>query len=273
MTSLKQIHQELGQLAERLAKHPSPGALEAAVGVLKAREGTHIASGVKGRLATRFEGLEPIGHGWWNPPQNWVIKQAADGFGIWTFTLLPYFPGRRAYREDLNGIVIRPVWRLAHFWQPAELVAAQTKEAGHDGYCLRTHPTVEETTQRELDWLTKQGADIPEDLRERLVAGSLDQARRRWGTDSRKVKERLIPLDGAMARDLDASITPSQNMSRRERSLSQVWDHLMDVDADGALSSLPPEIQRIEALSRKLTRSEEDQLIKWGRTIPGLDVL
>jgi len=34
------------------------------------------------------------------------------------------------------------------------------------------------------------------------VADSLDQARRRWGVPSTRTQDRLIPLDGALPRDL-----------------------------------------------------------------------
>ena len=106
--------------------------------------------------------------------------------------MLPYFPAKRAYREDLNGIVIRPMWRLAATLKDELEVRA-----------IEGGPTIAATVDKELSWMEHQfGIEIPADIRASLVADSLDQARRRWGVPSTRTQDRLIPLDGALPRDL-----------------------------------------------------------------------
>jgi hypothetical protein len=111
-----------------------------------------------------------------------------NGPNLWTFTILPYFPVKRAYREDINCLVIRPAWR------PLEASL---------GKIASSYPTVATTVDRELSWMAQQfNIEIPQNIRTILVAHSQEQAEKRWGMDPLMIKERLIPLDGALPRDV-----------------------------------------------------------------------
>lgn len=184
---MRQVYDEVQKLAVELA---SFGDHEAGAGMLRLAEVLATTPGVD-KTASAIEGLEALERGgWWLPPHNLVMKHSALGTGVWTFTLLPYFPIKRAYREDLNGIVIRPAWRL---------LTTTSRVASED---FPRYPTISTTVDKELSWLEKQfSIEVPTDIRAVLVAASLDQARRRWGADPTRIKDRLIPLDGALPRD------------------------------------------------------------------------
>jgi hypothetical protein len=186
---MRQVYDETQKLAVELA---SFGDHEAGAGMLRLAEVLAFAAKAD-KQASTLEGLEPLGSGGsWAPPHNLVAKFSARGFGLWTFSILPYFPVKRAYREDLNSIVIRPAWRP----MPLEVNTRHASEA------FPKYPTISTTVDKELSWLEKQfSIEVPADIRAVLVAASLDQARQRWGADPTRIKDRLIPLDGALPRD------------------------------------------------------------------------
>jgi len=185
---MRSTYDAVHKLAVELATF---GDTEGGASLLRLAEALAAAPG-KDKTASVVEGLEPIGQGsWWTPPHNLVLKASAmGGWGLWTFTVLPYFPVKRAYREDLNSIVLRPAWRLL----------ATTTRVAFDG--IPKYPTISATVDKEVGWLERQfSIEVPRDIRAVLVAASLDQARRRWGADATRIKDRLIPLDGALPRD------------------------------------------------------------------------
>ena len=182
----RRAHDEIQQLAVDVAAFPLPGLIEAAAKTIQAAEALAVSPGRDNKTAAEDSK--------WEPPHNLALRLSSTGWGFWTFTVLPYFPVKRAYREDLNGIVIRPMWRLASTLKDELKVASQQ---------LTTVPAIATTVDKELSWMEHRfGIEIPADIRASLVADSLDQARRRWGVPSTRIRERLIPLDGAMPRDL-----------------------------------------------------------------------
>ena len=142
------------------------------------------------------------GSGWWNTPNNLAINRALPAWNFWQFTILPMFPAKRAFREDLNGLVIRPYWRLAsdrhvEVMTPelARKLVAQVKDS----------PTVQATVEKELAWIEQQfSVQIPGDIKTRLATGSASVALGRWSVNRLRLKDRLIPLDGGRPRDLGA---------------------------------------------------------------------
>jgi hypothetical protein len=184
----RRVHDEIQQLAVDVAAFPLPGLIEVAAATVKVAEDIAASPG-KGRSAAK--GL--VGN--WDPPHNRTIQASVLGRSYWVFTILPYFPVKRAYREDLNSIVIRPTWRLA-----SVVEGEVTKEAFEQ---IRQGPTIATTVDKELSWMEHRfGIEIPADIRASLVADSLTQARRRWGVPPTRIRDRLIPLDGALPRDL-----------------------------------------------------------------------
>lgn len=193
---MRHVYDGIQQIATDIAAFPVPGVTEAAAHAMRVAE---VLAGVPGRVKIATEGLEPFEApvGWWVPPHNLAMRTSVMGPSLWVFTLLPHFPVRRAYREDLNGIVIRPVWRLASVFEPTE---ENVKRAAHQ---LQSGPTVSATVDKELTWMEHRfDIEIPKSIRAGLVANSLDQAQRRWAVDQSQIRDRLIPLDGALPRDL-----------------------------------------------------------------------
>ena len=180
----KRAYDEIQRLAVDVASFPLPGTTEAAASTLRVAEILTNADDSIKKTASR-----------WSPPYNFAIRPTTMGCGLWTFTILPYFPVRRAYREDLNGVVVRPMWRLMRTLEPEGVKTAAKR--------LQGGPTIAATVDKELTWIERQfDIKIPADIRAGFVANSLDQARRRWGISSSRIRDRLIPLDGAMPRDL-----------------------------------------------------------------------
>ena len=137
---MRQVYDEVQKLAVELA---SFGDHETGAEMLRLSEVLAGAPGTN-KTASTFEGLEPLERGgWWLPPHNLIVKAAALGSTLWTFTLLPYFPLKRAYREDLNGIVVRPAWRLL----------ATTSRVASEAF--PKYPTISTTVDKELSWLEK----------------------------------------------------------------------------------------------------------------------
>jgi hypothetical protein len=183
--TLKCAHDEIQQLAADVAAMPIPGLMEVAAATMKAAESLAVVP-AEGKTASEVK---------WQPPHNLALRPTAMGWSGWVFTLLPYFPTKRAFREDLNGIVIRPMWRMAAIFGPQKLKTATQRLA--DG------PTIAATVDKELTWMEHRfGIEVPPDIRAGLVADSLRQARLRWGVPPSRIRDRLIPLDGAMPRDL-----------------------------------------------------------------------
>lgn len=68
--------------------------------------------------------------------------------------------------------------------------------------------------------------------------------------------------------DRTASRFKRWTRKERDRELGRVWDYIMDLDADGG--RLPPKIQRLVGLHRKMTEAEEDEMLEWGYSnVPG----
>jgi len=140
------------------------------------------------------------GSAWWDPPRNLAINRALMAWNFWQFTILPTFPAKRAYREDLDGIVIRPTWRPASD-QDVRLMTLELAEKliGH----VRSSPSIEATVTKELAWIeTKFGIKIPGSIKSTLGKNALATAKRRWGANRLRLKDRFIPLDGSKPRDL-----------------------------------------------------------------------
>jgi len=203
---LKQAHLELGSIAQGLANLPE--ALDLSEQVVVAsyhlaeqspEEEADPESEAITYLDSQMERL-PKKRAWWMPPRNFLINQALMGYNFWQFTILPLFPQRMAYREDLAGIVIHPSWRPAsdHLVRDLDPEIAQ-KLVTH----ARTASTVQETARQELDWIERTfSIRIPNDIQGKIVKDALPSAKRRWGVDHLRIKNRLIPLDGSAPRDL-----------------------------------------------------------------------
>jgi len=142
----------------------------------------------------------PKGSAWWSSPQNMAINRAMVAWNFWRFTILPMFPAKRAYREDLNGIVIRPAWRPVSD-QNVALMTLELAEklVGH----VKSSPTLQATVEKELSWIERTfGIKVPAGVRASLAKDSLKAAKRRWNANQLRLKDRLIPLDGGKPRDL-----------------------------------------------------------------------
>ena len=142
----------------------------------------------------------PKSHAWWSPPQNMAINRALMAWNFWRFTILPMFPAKRAYREDLNGIVIRPTWHPASD-KDVRLMTLDLAEKllGH----VRSSSTIQATVDKELAWVeTKFGVKIPSAIKSKLGKDALAAAKRRWSANRLRLKDRFIPLDGGKSRDL-----------------------------------------------------------------------
>jgi len=195
MMTLKQVYAEIQETAKVMA---SLGEYDLAAKTMQVMEalGTQTLS----KTASKIEGLDPLGStGWWLKPHNLVLASSGLGWNLWTFTILPYFPTKRAARLDLNGIVIRPIWRVSRFGPDA-----LTPEHVRDTRALiEKFPSVTTTVSRELSWIEHEfDVEVPQNIRDTLVAASMRQAQSRWGTPHWRVADRLIPLDGAMPRDV-----------------------------------------------------------------------
>ena len=124
------------------------------------------------------------------------------GYNFWRFSILPYFPKRKAYREDLAGIVIHPIWH-PDTKAPDHLRTLDVEQAKKLIAYARQAPTVQETVRLELAWMeTTFSIRIPEAIQGKILKDTLATAKRRWGVDRLRVKDRLLPLDGSAPRDL-----------------------------------------------------------------------
>ena len=147
--------------------------------------------------------LEPFKKkdGMWLPPHNFGLNQALMGWNLWVFTILPLFPRKKAYNAEYNGIVIHPNWspmKGDRLFPEMDLELAQKLVS-----IMQRASTVQETVRKELDWIEREfKIDIPSSIRSRLEKEALPTARRRWGVDRLRMKDRLIPLDGSKPRDL-----------------------------------------------------------------------
>ncbi len=191
-------------LAQQIAKLDIPGTIRCAARVADVANHIQRISGEAPGDTSRFEAeLESLGKGaWWSPGHNLAIHRGKEAWSFWSFTLLPSFATKRAYRDDLGGIVIRPTWRLAADRQALEM-ASKTASTLIEN--MRAWPTLKETIHREVSWINDTfGVRIPDIITTKLVEGVDEQAQRRWGVNRLRVPERLIPLDGAAPRDLGA---------------------------------------------------------------------
>jgi len=149
--------------------------------------------------------------GYWKPPHNLALNFALMGANFWTFTILPLFWQRKAYRKDLNGIVIHPIWtsvangRTIGPKNMSGFSELDMKTAQDVVSTIRRAESVQDSVRHELKAIETQfGIDIPTSIVSDLIQDSLKVAKRRWGVDRMKVKDRLIPFDGSPARDLSA---------------------------------------------------------------------
>lgn len=149
--------------------------------------------------------LEPLSkNGYWKPPHNMAINFAIFGTNLWYFTLLPLFWQKRAYRSDLGGIVIHPIW--APFengeYRHGELTE---RNIGKVLQLIEKQGTVQDSIKRELRLLEQFfKIQIPPGIEQNLLKDSLKVAKRRWGVDRMKIKNTLVPLDGGKPRNLNS---------------------------------------------------------------------
>ncbi len=210
---LRDLRAELVLLAEHLVRVPSKNSLNQASRLIQAsqelaglsRQAVGEDEGNPEQLAREYlnDKLELFkkGHCWWLPPHNLALNMALLNWNLWRFTILPLFPKKKAYREDLKGIVIHPSWvPLKEDFKVLTLNLAERVVAA-----MQQEPTVQETVRKELDWIEREfSLQIPSTVRSQLEKETLVTARRRWGVDHLRLKNRLIPLDGSKARDLGA---------------------------------------------------------------------
>jgi hypothetical protein len=201
----KQAQAELGALAGELAQLPLPGALDLSRRVLATK--FHMAEGdeksdekaAQTYLDTSCERM-PRKAAWWVPPHNLLLNQTLMGrFNAWRFTILPFFAKATAYKEALGGIVIHPIW------VPADdrLFDLDEEMAKRMVGAMRKAATIQEDARQELAWMEHQfSIRIPDAIKAKVLKDTLAAAKRRWGVDRLRVKDRLIPLDGSAPRDL-----------------------------------------------------------------------
>lgn len=206
----KQAHAEMVEIARELSH--LPGALDLSSRMLEAS--IHLAElpgddepdtdpekEAVAYLDAEMETL-PKSSAWWLPPRNFAINQALGGYNMWQFTILPFFPKKTAYRSDLQGIVIHPVWR------PVKDLDFGTLDMGIAKKLVayaRQASTVQETARKELEWIEREfSIRIPEAIVGKIVKDVLPTAKRRWKVDRMRVKDELFPLDGSPPRNLGA---------------------------------------------------------------------
>jgi hypothetical protein len=154
--------------------------------------------------------MEPLKRGFWMPPHNIALNFALMGANLWTFTILPLFWKKKSYRADLNGIVIHPAWRSVNHdrlgpmsMSGFEYLTPAVAESLVAGF--KRVETIPDTVKKEIRLIEQAfGIDVPSNISSQLVADSIKVAKRRWGVNTLKVKDRLIPLDGSKPRDLGA---------------------------------------------------------------------
>lgn len=208
---LKQAKAELTDLARQLSHAPIPEALALSGQVLVAsmrlaeegdEEEDPERAAENAAMALLDANLErfPKKPAWWAPPHNLLINQALMGYNLWRFTILPMFPKKRAYSETLKGIVIHPIWTPVSdkLYGVLDSDLAQKMIA-----VAKQSSTVQESVRQELAWMEREfSIDIPESIKAQLVKEAVVTAKRRWGVDRLRVKDRLVPLDGSKGRDL-----------------------------------------------------------------------
>lgn len=154
--------------------------------------------------------LDPLGkNAWWKPPHNLALNFALMGANFWSFTILPFAWKRKAYRADLGGIVIQPIWSSVDDGRGVGVMDMSgfynlTPEIAEKIVSVITRaPTIHETVTKELKAIEQVfGIDIPNGVRSKLILEATKVAKRRWGVNRMRVKNRLIPLDGSKPRDL-----------------------------------------------------------------------
>lgn len=206
---LKQAQAEVLELAEKMAQVEVPDALDLSARLLASS--VHLAEQPSSEeqdpeaVAVAYFDSEleqfPKGRAWWLPPRDCVINQAAMGYNLWRFTILPFYPKKRAYSEAQAGIVIHPIWvpvKNDHLIRTVDLDTAKQMVA-----VVRKAPTIQDTVRQELAWIEREfSIRIPEGIQSQILKDALPTARRRWSVDRLRVKDRLIPLDGSAPRDL-----------------------------------------------------------------------
>lgn len=135
-------------------------------------------------------------HGWWSPPHNYVVNGALMALNGWVFTIMPFRPGKTAYRPASDrfpeGIVIDPNWAPDDKDTPWTAKAA----LAFANYA-KAQPSISDTVRRELADIERHfKIEIPASVQSNLISESLKVAKRRWGVDRLRRKKILIPFDG-----------------------------------------------------------------------------
>jgi len=149
----------------------------------------------------------PKGNCWWSPPKNIAINSALMGTNLWSFSLLPFRPERRAYRAKSDrlpeGIVLHPGWHpLNNKTYPDSDLEVMTKMVE----LVKSFDTsLQDLVTDQIKWIeVKFGVKVPAEIEATLKTGVVKMATRRWGINHLKAKDTLIPFDGSKAIELGA---------------------------------------------------------------------
>lgn len=198
---LKTASRMAEQIAHQVATSGIPGTLRCASQISNVYE--HLCSRpgeAPGDTRVFDAQLEPLYGAWWVPERNLVAHRGNEAWSFWSFTMLPFYAEKTAYREDLGGIVVRPRWRLASDRFVSEMTPELAKAAVEK---MQGWPTLQETGHRELAWIESTfGMKVPDRVATPLLWALDKQAHVRWPLNRLALKDRLIPLDGGPARDL-----------------------------------------------------------------------
>jgi hypothetical protein len=157
------------------------------------------------RELTKF----PKRNGWWDPPKNLALNSSLMGINLWSFSLLPYHPLKRAYRAASDrfpdrfpeGIVIHPNWHPVNdkVYSDDDPEIAQKMVQMVKGF----NSTLQSTVVEQMRWIeTKFSIKIPDFIEAKLKLEVVKIATRRWGANRLKTKDTLIPFDGSKAIEL-----------------------------------------------------------------------
>lgn len=161
-------------------------------------------------LQSELEAL-PKRHALWKPPHNLLLNFALMGLNLWYFRVLPMFWQRNGYRTSrgTEGIVIHPSWEstgsgravghmdMSGFFHLDMDIAEKLIRA------VKSSKPIPVTVAEELkDLETHFGISIPSSIKSEIVRQSVAMAKRRWGVDRLKMRDRFIPLDGSKPWDL-----------------------------------------------------------------------
>lgn len=156
-----------------------------------------------GKELTKF----PKGNCWWDPPKNIAINSALMGLNLWTFSLLPFRPERRAYRAKSDrhpeGIVLHPGWHPLNnkTYPDSDMEIIERMISTVKGFGV----TLQDTVTEQVKWIeTKFGIKVPPEIEATLKSGVVKVATRKWGINQLKSRDTLIPFDGSKPIELGA---------------------------------------------------------------------